>query len=246
VLVGDRVLAMCGLGGFAEQVAIGALQAVPVPEPLDFARASTFVQSYATALFALRERAELADGETVLVLGAGGGVGLAAIDVAKALGARVIAAASSAEKLDAAREIGADEVIDYTSESVKDRARELTGGDGVDVVLDPVGGDLADPALRALRLFGRFVVIGFASGSIPKLPANQILLRNRSVLGVDWGAWSMAHAGANAELVGELLGMVGDGALRPAAPTTFPLEEAGQALEALLDRRIAGKVALVP
>jgi NADPH2:quinone reductase len=246
IAIGDRVLSMCGLGGYAEQVAISALSAVPVPDGLDLERASTFVQSYCTAMFALRHRAHLAPGETVLVLGAGGGVGLATIDVAKALGARVIAAASSTDKLDAARAIGADEVIDYSTESVKDRARELAGGEGVDVVLDPVGGDLSEPALRAMRQFGRFVVIGFASGTIPRVPLNQVLLRNRTVVGVDWGAWSMGAGEENNAMLAELLAMVADGSLHPAAPTTYPLADAGRALDDLLHRRVIGKVALVP
>ncbi|MBI2706693.1 MAG: NADPH:quinone oxidoreductase family protein [Actinobacteria bacterium] len=244
--VGDPVFAMCGLGGYAEQVAISALQAVPMPPALDYGQAATFVQSYCTALFALRERAGLIVGETVLVLGAGGGVGLATIDVAKALGATVLAAASSPSKLAAASAARADHVIDYSYESVKDRARELTGGDGVDVVLDPIGGDQADPSLRALRLFGRYVVIGFASGTIPRLPLNQVLLRNRSIIGVDWGAWSMQQPGANNELVSELLAMISDGVLSPARPTTYGLEDAGRALDDLLHRRVVGKVALVP
>jgi NADPH2:quinone reductase len=244
--IGDRVLAMCGLGGYAEQVAVGALGAVPIPDALDVATAATFVQSYCTAMFSLRERARLVAGETVLVLGAGGGVGLATIDVAKSLGARVIAAASSPAKLEAAIAMGADATIDYATESVKDRARELTDGDGVDVVVDPVGGERSEPALRALRLFGRFVVIGFAAGDIARVPLNQVLLRNRSVVGVDWGAWSMAEPAENRRLLDELLRSVADGSLRPAAPTTYPLDDAGRALDDLLHRRVVGKVALVP
>ena len=194
VAVGDRVLASCGLGGFAEQVGVAADSVSPVPAVLDAARAAALGQSYCTALFSLRDRAHLQAGETVLVLGAGGGVGLATIDVARALGARTIGAASTDEKRAAARAAGADAVIDTTTESVKDRAREIArelagpGATGVDLVIDPVGGDLAEPALRALGEGGRFVVIGFASGTIPALPANQVLLRNRSVVGVDWGA----------------------------------------------------------
>lgn len=244
--VGDRVFAMTGLGGYAGQVAISAMQAIRMPSAMDFGQAATFVQSYCTALFALRDRAGLSAGETVLVLGAGGGIGLAAIDVAHALGAKVIAAASSEEKRAAATAAGAAHVIDYVSESVKDRARELTDGDGVDVVLDPVGGDQAEASLRALRLFGRYIVIGFASGTIPRLPLNQVLLRNRSIIGVDWGAWSMQHAGSNNELITELLSMVVEGTLTPAEPTTYPLEEAGRALDDLLHRRATGKVALIP
>jgi NADPH2:quinone reductase len=202
--VGDRVLASCGLGGFAEQVALAADAVSVIPDSLDSARAATFTQSYCTALFALRDRAGMRPGETVLVLGAGGGVGLATIDVAHALGARSIGGASSPAKRDAAMVAGASAVIDTTTESLKDRARELAaevhaltrGSDlapptGVDVVVDPIGGDLADDALRSLGDGGRYVVIGFAGGSIPSLPLNQVLLRNRTVVGVDWGAWAM-------------------------------------------------------
>ncbi|HEY5156276.1 MAG TPA: NADPH:quinone oxidoreductase family protein [Acidimicrobiales bacterium] len=251
---GDRVLAMCGLGGFAEQVAIPAASASKIPSTLDAPRAATFTQSYCTALFALRDRAHLTAGETVLVLGAGGGVGQAAIDVARSLGANVIGAASSGAKRDAARAMGAQAVIDTTTEDVKDRARQLArdlvGGDGhpvtgVDVVIDPLGGDLAESALRALGEGGRFIVIGFAAGAIPALPANQILLRNRSVVGVDWGAWAMAHGDEQHALLASLLDLVAAGELHPVAPVTYPLERAGEALDDLLERRVVGKVALV-
>jgi NADPH2:quinone reductase len=197
-------------------------------------------------------------GETVLVLGAGGGVGLATIDVAHALGARSIGGASSPAKRDAAMVAGASAVIDTTTESLKDRARELAaevhaltrGSDlapptGVDVVVDPIGGDLADDALRSLGDGGRYVVIGFAGGSIPSLPLNQVLLRNRTVVGVDWGAWAMAHADQQQHLLAELLEMVAAGRLHPVAPTTYPLDRAGDALGDLLERRVVGKVALV-
>jgi len=246
VAVGDRVFAMTGLGGYAEQVAVSELQAVEMPEAMDFGQAATFMQSYCTAMFALRERAGLTAGETVLVMGAGGGVGLATIDVARALGARVIAAASTEDKRVAAIDAGASDSVDYRTESVKDRARELTGGEGVDVVIDPVGGDQADPALRALRLFGRYVVIGFASGTIPRLPLNQVLLRNRAIVGVDWGAWSMQHAAENRALVAELVAMVADGTLHPATPNGYPLTDAGRAVSDLLSRRVTGKIVLVP
>ncbi|MBW8482040.1 NADPH:quinone oxidoreductase family protein [Actinomadura parmotrematis] len=242
--VGTRVLAMCGLGGFAERVAVPASAAVPLPEKLDAVRAATFTQSYCTALFALRTRARLAAGERVLVLGAGGGTGLAAVQVAKALGARVLAAASSEEKRALALAAGADAVLDPAGD-VKTAAREWSGG-GVDVVYDPVGGALAEPGLRALREFGRYVVIGFASGTIPSLPLNQVLLRNRSVVGVDWGAWALSDGAGQLALLEELLGLVADGALAPVAPTAVPLESAGRAMDDLLGRRTAGKVALVP
>jgi len=250
VAVGDRVLVSCGLGGFAEQVGVAASALTSVPAALDAARAAAFGQSYCTALFALRDRAGMQPGETVLVLGAGGGVGLATIDVARALGAHPIGAASTDDKRDAALAAGAEAVIDTTTESVKDRARELAReltsatATGVDLVLDPVGGDLAEQGLRALGEGGRFVVIGFASGTIPALPANQVLLRNRSVVGVDWGAWAMSHGDEQRALLATLLDLVAAGSLHPAAPTAYPLERVGDALDDLLGRRVVGKVVL--
>ncbi|GAA1791206.1 NADPH:quinone oxidoreductase family protein [Actinomadura chokoriensis] len=241
---GERVLAMCGLGGFATHVAVPAASAVPIPDELDFPRAATFTQSYCTALFALRDRANLQPGETVLVLGAGGGVGLAAVQIAKAMGARVLAAASTPSKLEAARRAGADETVS-TTEDVKSAARAWSDG-GVDMVYDPVGGTLADPALRALRERGRYVVIGFASGDIPSLPLNQVLLRNRAVVGVDWGAWSMGNPLDQRALLEELLAMVAKGDLSPVPPRTAPLASAAEVLDDLLNRRVVGKVALLP
>ena len=241
---GARVLAMCGLGGFAERVAVPAASAVPIPDELDFPRAATFTQSYCTALFALRDRAALRPGETVLVLGAGGGVGLAAVQVAKAIGARVLAAASTPAKREAARDAGADETVS-TADDVKAAARAWSDG-GVDVVYDPVGGALADPALRSLRERGRYVVIGFASGDIPSLPLNQVLLRNRAIVGVDWGAWSMRNPLDQRALLDELLAMVAKGDLTPIPPRTAPLASTAQVLDDLLNRRVVGKVALLP
>lgn len=240
---GTRVLAMCGLGGFASHVAVPAAAAVPLPDKLDAPRAATFTQSYCTALFALRDRAALAAGETVLVLGAGGGVGLAAVQVAAALGARVLAVASSEEKRRAALAAGADSAVDAAD--VKAAARAWSDG-GVDLVYDPVGGALADPALRALREGGRYAVIGFASGDIPSLPLNQVLLRNRSIVGVDWGAWSMRHPAEQRALLDELLAMVAEDRLDPVAPRTEPLASAPRVLDDLLNRRVVGKVALLP
>ncbi|WP_106396367.1 NADPH:quinone oxidoreductase family protein [Actinocorallia populi] len=242
--VGSRVVALCGVGGFAEQVVVQAGAAVVIPDVLDFPRAATFTQSYCTALYALRNRAGLQEGETVLVLGAGGGVGLAAVQVAKALGAKVLAGASSPEKREAALASGADAVVDTSSEDVKTAARAFSEG-GVDVVYDPVGGALADPALRALRDHGRYAVIGF-TGGIPSLPLNQVLLRNRSIVGVDWGGWSMTAPGQQAALHREALDLVAEGRIDPIAPAVRPLAEAGQVLDALLNRQVTGKVALVP
>jgi NADPH:quinone reductase len=243
---GDRVLAMTGLGGYATQVALSPFQLVRVPPSMSLAAAACFMQSYGTALFALRDRAHAAPGESILVLGAGGGVGLATIDVATALGLRAIGAASSADKRAAALAIGAEAVIDTTTEDLKTRARDLAGGGGLDLVLDPIGGDLAEPALRALGYLGRYIVIGFAAGSIPKLPLNQVLLRNRSIVGVDWGAWQMAHPADNLALVTELLAMVADGALHPVEPTAYPFDQVAVALGDLLERRVTGKVVLTP
>jgi NADPH:quinone reductase len=243
--VGDRVLVFCGFGGFAGRVVAPALSLVAVPETVDLARAAALIQSYCTMLFTLTRRTSVAPGEWVLVLGAGGGVGLAAVDVATALGARVIAAASTPDKLEAAVAMGAEATIAYETEDLKARARELSGG-GVDVVVDPVGGRHTEPALRATRHLGRFCVIGFASGPIPSIPANQVLLNNRTLVGVDWGGWTFKDALGNRALIDELMAMVADGRLHPSAPTTRPLDEAAAVMTALIDRSVAGKVVLVP
>ena len=195
--------------------------------------------------FALERRALLQEGESLLVLGAGGGVGLAAVDLGRALGARVIGAGSSEAKRDAALAAGAEAVIDHTTEDLKTRARELAGGTGVDVVYDPIGGDLAEPAIRALGDFGRYLVVGFVGG-IPKVPTNQILLRNRSVVGVEWGGWAIFHPDENALLVQRLLDLLGAGTLHPAPPTSFPLDDGPQVLADLVARNLTGKAVLVP
>ncbi len=221
VAVGDRVLSSIGLGAWATHAVVRASALTPVPDGLDDAVAAALVQSYCTAWFTLTRRMAVTPGESVLVLGAGGGVGLAAIDVARSLGATVIAAASSPEKLADARAMGADASIAYEDEDLKARARELSGG-GVDVVVDPVGGRHTEAALRALGPFGRLAVIGFAAGDIPKLPTNQVLLNNRTVAGVDWGAWAMRNGSAQAELLDEVLAAVADGRLHPPSPTVRP------------------------
>ncbi|HEY1829265.1 MAG TPA: NADPH:quinone oxidoreductase family protein [Acidimicrobiales bacterium] len=246
VAVGQRVMASTGLGGFASQIVVPASGLVSLPDRLDAPRAATFTQSYCTCLFALRDRAHVQAGESVLVLGAGGGIGLAAVAVTKALGGRVIGAASSEEKRAAALAAGADAVIDTLNEPIKDRARELAGGTGVDVVVDPIGGDAADPSLRALGDWGRYLVIGFAGGPIPKIPLNQVLLRNRTVLGIDWGIWSMQHPAEQRVLLDDLIAMVEAGQLDPVHPTTYPFDQVADALDALLGRRAVGKIALIP
>ncbi len=245
VAVGDRVLAMPWLGGFASHVELAAGGVVPIPGALSYGQAAALVQSYGTMLFAYTRRTHVREGEWVLVLGAGGGIGLAAVDVARHLGAHVIAAASSPEKLAAAKAAGAEATIDYETEDLKARAREISGG-GVDVVVDPVGDRFADPALRALGWMGRYLVIGFAGGQIPSLPVNQVLLNNRTLVGVDWGAWTMRDAPGNQALLAELLELAGSGELSPVEPTPYPLDEVVRALTDLQDRQVAGKVVLVP
>ncbi len=245
VSLGDRVVAMPGLNGFAEQVSARAGSLLKVPKGLDVPTAACFVQSYCTGLFALGRRGGLREGETILVLGAAGGVGLAAIDLAKAIGARVIAAASSEEKLAVCRERGADETIDYSREDLKTRAKELSGG-GVDMVYDPVGGDYAEPALRACAPGARYLVIGFAAGEIPHFRANLILLKSCQVVGVDWGGSERRAPGGNDRLLAELAEMIDNGELAPRAPAAFPLEQAGQVLTDLTERRLVGKAVLIP
>ncbi len=240
------MLVSAGLGAFATKVAASAGSVVALPDVLDAPRAATFTQSYSTSLFALRDRAGARPGEAVLVLGAGGGVGLAAIGVARALGCRVLGVASSAEKREAARAAGAEAVLDPAAESVKDAARAWAGGTGVDLVVDPIGGDLAEPSLRALGDRGRYLVIGFASGAIPSVPLNQVLLRNRTVIGIDWGIWAMQHAAEQRALLDDLLALVEAGSIVPVHPTEYPLDEVARALEDLLGRRTVGKIALVP
>ena len=245
IAVGDRVIAFTGFGGFAEQVAVPALSLIPMPDTIDFGQAATLIQSYCTVLFTLTRRTSLAPGEWVLVLGAGGGVGLAATDVATALGGRVIAAASSQDKLEAAIAMGAEATIAYEEEDLKTRARQISGG-GVDVVIDPVGGRHSEAALRATGHLGRFCVIGFASGPIASVPLNQVLLNNRTVVGVDWGGWTFKDPFANRELIGELMVMVASGRLDPTEPASYPLEDAAAVMSGLIDRSIGGKAVLVP
>lgn len=249
--IGDRVFANVGLGGFASEVVVDERRLVATPAALSDGQAATFTQSYLTAWFALHHRARAVAGQWLLVLGAGGGVGLAAVDVGVAMGLQVIAAASTPDKRAVAAERGAIAVIDSSTDDVKARAKELTaelGGDrdGVDLVYDPVGGAAGEQALRALREDGQFIVIGFASGAIPQLPANQVLLRNRRVTGVDWGAWAGRHPVGNEAMLADVLAAVAAGALHPVEPVCYPLADAGRAMQDQLDRRVTGKTALVP
>ena len=242
---GDRVFASVGNGGFAEHILARAQQLVRLPEGLDFARGASFMQVYGTAWFALKRRTVVRPGEVVLVTGAGGGVGLAAIDVARSMGARVIAVASSKEKRDLALSMGAEAAIDPLTEDVKVRARELTGGEGLDLVYDVVGGDVSEAALRALKFDGRFLVIGF-TGGIARVPLNLVLLNNRTIVGVEWGGWVMRNPDANRALIGEVVEAIGRGELHPMAPFERPLAAAGAVFSDLLNRRAVGKIVLVP
>jgi len=238
---GNRVL---GRGGYVSHAVRPAAALSKLPDNMSIGQAATFIQSYSTLCYAY-ERARLAEGETVLVLGASGGIGRAAMDLAKARGARVIAAASSEERLDACRAAGADGAVNYASEDLKSRARELSDG-GVDLVVDPVGGDVAESALRALGYLGRYLVIGFAAGTIPKFPINQVLLRNRNVVGIDWGAWSGAHPKEQGDILARLLAMMEAGEISPPEPSTYPFERAQDALDDLYERRMIGKAVLIP
>jgi NADPH2:quinone reductase len=243
--VGDRVFASTGVGAMADTLIARPQQLIRLPESIDFAVGATFLQVYGTAWFALKHRTVVRPGDVMLVTGAGGGVGLAAIDVARSLGARVIAVSSTDEKRSLALAAGAFAAIDPTTEDVKTRARELTDGDGIDLVYDVTGGEVSEAALRALRFDGRFLVIGF-TGGIPRVPLNLVLLNNRTVVGVEWGGWVMRHRDENRQLIDEIVAAIAHGELHPVEPTPRPLEDAGAVLGDLLERRAAGKIVLVP
>ncbi|WP_122709482.1 NADPH:quinone oxidoreductase family protein [Pseudomonas viridiflava] len=239
---GDRVMALTGWGSFAEQVAVPNYNVLPIPESMDFTIAAAFSMTYGTSMHALKQRANLQPGETLLVLGASGGVGLAAVEIGKALGARVIAAASSAEKLEVAKNAGADELINYTDTSLKDEIKRITNGNGADVIYDPVGGDLFDQAIRAIAWNGRLLVVGFASGRIPELPVNLTLLKGASVVGVFWGSFAQRQPQDNAANFKQLFAWFEEGKLKPLVSQVYPLERAGEAIDALGQRRAVGKV----
>ena len=246
VAVGDRVIAITTWGGYAEEVAVGVEHLIAMPAAMDFPAAAAFMTTYGTSYYALKDRAGLRAGETLLVLGASGGVGIAAIQIGKALGARVIAAASSEAKLAVCRAEGADELINYGADDLRARVKALTGGTGIDVVYDPVGGDFSEKALRDMAWNGRFLVVGFATGDIPKLPLNLVLLKNCSIVGVFWLAFTKNERAASQRNNDELTQLVQAGRLKPYLHATYPLERAGQALEEVLAQRSSGKVVLIP
>lgn len=243
---GDRVAAFCTLGGFAEEVIVPAQACVKLPEGVGFEPAAAFLLAYGTSWHALRDRAAMQAGETLLVLGAAGGVGLAAIDIGKAMGARVIAAASSPEKLAVCRSYGADEVIDYQVEDLRGAIARLTGKQGPDVVYDPVGGPFTEPTFRSIAWGGRYLVIGFANGDIPSLPLNLPLLKGASVVGVFWGSYTKREPERNREAVAQMLAWIAEGKLRPLVSKAYTLDQAPQALEDMAARKVVGKVVIVP
>jgi len=241
---GDRVMAFTTYGAFAEEVKTEAARLLPIPEGMDFKSAAAFVLTYGTSDHALRDRGALRAGETLLVLGAAGGVGLAAIEIGKALGARVIACASSDEKLAVCREHGADATINYAAEDLRERIKSLTEGQGVDVIYDPVGGAYSEPAFRSIAWRGRLLVVGFAAGEIPKLPLNLALLKGASVVGVFWGDFARREPKAFAGSIAQLGVWFREGKLRPHVSKIYPLEKAADALRLMAARQVKGKVVL--
>jgi NADPH2:quinone reductase len=241
---GDRVIAVTTYGAFAEEVKTEATRLLPLPERMDFVTGAAFVLTYATSDHALRDRAALRAGETLLVLGASGGVGIAAIEIGKALGARVIACASNEDKLATCREHGADATVNYATEDLRDRIKSLTDGEGVDVVYDPVGGPYTEPAFRSLAWRGRLLVVGFAAGEIPKLPLNLPLLKGAAVVGVFWGEFARRERAAFAASFEQLVRWYSEGRLRPHVSQTLPLEKSAEALKLLASRQAKGKIVL--
>jgi len=241
---GDRVMAYCRFGAAREKVVLREGQVIPMPEGLDFDRAAGLCVTYGTSYYALKDRAGLQPAETLAVLGAAGGVGIAAVEIGKLMGARVIACASSADKLAFAREHGADDTIDYSGEDLKFALRALTRERGVDVLYDPVGGAFAEPALRAMAWDGRYLVIGFAAGEIPKIPLNLVLLKSCDMRGVAWGAWTERDLAGHRANTAQLLAWEAQGKLRTHVHAVYPLAEAAEALKAIARREVKGKVIL--
>ncbi|QNA89803.1 NADPH:quinone oxidoreductase family protein [Massilia sp. Dwa41.01b] len=244
--VGDRVIGFTRTGAFAEQVVAPVDALMPMPPGMDFDTAAAITLTYGTSHHAVVDRGALKAGETMLVLGAAGGVGLAAIEIGKALGARVIAAASSAEKLDVCRAHGADVLIDYTRDDLREALKAATEGRGPDVIYDPVGGPYSEPALRSIAWRGRHLVVGFAAGDIPKLPWNLMLLKGASVVGVFWGEFVKREPKANLAAMREMLGWMAEGKLKPLVSKRYPLADTAEALNDMAARKVTGKVVIVP
>ena len=243
-LLGQPVMCMTLSGGFAEQTLCKAEDLIARPSSMPSTVAAGFTMTYGTSMHALKQRAQLQAGETLLVLGAGGGVGLAAIEIGKQMNATVIAAASSAEKLNAAKNAGADHLIDYSQQDLRSALKEIVGKKGVDVVYDPVGGDMFEAALRSTAWGGRVLVVGFASGNIPKVPVNLALLKGCSIVGVFWGAFRLNYTKEDNENFEQLFAWYEDGKLKPYASKIYALEAAAQALNDLKNRKAVGKIVL--
>jgi len=244
--IGDRVMGFVNYGGFAEEVILPAMTAFLLPESMSYQQGATFPIVYGTSHIALEHRAKLQQGETLLVLGASGGVGLTAVELGKQMGATVIACASTEEKLALTREYGADYTINYSEVNLRDEVKRITGGKYADVVYDPVGGDLFDTAVRCVGWNGRYLVIGFASGRIPELPANRVLLKNSSLVGVFWGAYLMNEPQTMMQSFQTLIKMISNGELNPHISHEYALEDAPQALTDMMNRKVKGKVVIVP
>src|SRR5215470_4055304 len=243
---GDRVLAYTTYGAFAQEVKVEANRLLALPKGMSFEEGAAFVLTYGTSDHALRDRAALAAGETLLVLGAAGGVGVAAIEIGKALGARVIACASSDEKLAVCREHGADATINYAAEDLRERIKALTEGRGPDVIYDAVGGPYTEPALRSIAWRGRLLVVGFAAGDIPKIPLNLTLLKGCSIVGVYWGEFTRREPERFLAAMDKLGRWFAEGRLKPHVSATFPLERAADALTLMANRQVTGKIVLTP
>jgi NADPH:quinone reductase len=244
VAPGDRVVGWMGWGAAREYITIPARQLVKIPDALDFEHAAGLCVTYGTSLYALRERAQLQPGETLAVLGASGGVGLAAVELGNLLGARVIACASSDEKLAFAREHGADEIVNYSSENLRDAFKRLGGEHGIDVIYDPVGGAYTEPAVRSLAWLGRYLVVGFTAGEIPKIPLNLVLLRGCDIRGVFWGSWGKREPQALRASLVDIARWAGEGKLSLYLHATYPLAEIATAMKAIADRKVMGKIVL--
>ena len=242
--VGDKVIATVPFGGFAEQCVTSEYMSFPLGDSMSFEQAAGFAITYGTSYYALKQQAKIQPGETLLVMGAAGGVGIATIQIAKAMGATVIAAASSEEKLDFACEAGADLRINYSTEDLKEQVKALTKGKGVDVIYDPVGGDFSEQAFRAIAWDGRFLVVGFASGPIPKIPLNLCLLKGASIVGVWWGTWATKFPRESQKNFQELIAMIDDGKFSPLVTEVYPLDDYKAAFSSISERRAKGKVIL--
>ena len=242
---GQRVAATSMGGAMAEEICVPATNAVPIPDSMDFASGAGFIITYGTSYHALRQRAQLQPGERLLVLGAGGGVGLTAVELGHLMGAEVFAAASSVGKLDLAASRGATHLINYAEGALREQVRQQTGGKAIDVIYDPVGGDLFDDCLRLVGWGGRILVIGFASGKIQKIPANMPLLKGSSIVGVFWGTFAQREPALNIENMQQLLAWFEEGKLKPCVSQTYPLEDAPLAMQALLERRASGKLVIL-